>query len=165
MKHKHHIVPKHAGGTDDPSNLVELTVEEHAEEHRKLYEKYGRLEDKLAWLGLEGRIGKEEIIRQLLSRPHSEETKKKMSIAAKGKPKSESHKKAMRKPHIISEKGLQVLRDTVPSFKGKKHSKEAIEKNRKAALNRPRVECPHCHKVVDKSNAGRYHFDKCKVLK
>lgn len=26
MKHKHHIIPKHAGGTDDASNIVELTV-------------------------------------------------------------------------------------------------------------------------------------------
>jgi hypothetical protein len=41
MKHWHHIIPKHMGGTDDPSNLIELTVEQHAEEHRKLYEKYG----------------------------------------------------------------------------------------------------------------------------
>ena len=29
--HKHHIIPKHIGGTDDPSNLVDLTIEEHAE--------------------------------------------------------------------------------------------------------------------------------------
>ena len=28
------------GGTNDPSNLVELTVEEHAEAHRVLWEKY-----------------------------------------------------------------------------------------------------------------------------
>jgi hypothetical protein len=41
MKHKHHIVPRHMGGTDDPSNLIELTVEEHAEAHRKLWEQYG----------------------------------------------------------------------------------------------------------------------------
>ena len=51
-KHKHHIIPKHAGGTDDPDNLVELTIEEHAEEHRKLYEKHGKWQDKLAWMGL-----------------------------------------------------------------------------------------------------------------
>ena len=23
LKHKHHIIPRHAGGTDDPSNIVE----------------------------------------------------------------------------------------------------------------------------------------------
>jgi hypothetical protein len=34
MKHKHHIIPKHMGGTDDSDNLVELTIEEHAEAHR-----------------------------------------------------------------------------------------------------------------------------------
>lgn len=66
LKHKHHIIPKHMGGSDDPSNLVELTVEEHAEAHRVLYEQYGRLQDKLAWLGLSGQIGKEEIIKLLL---------------------------------------------------------------------------------------------------
>ena len=53
------------GGSDDPSNLVELTVEEHAEAHRLLYEQHGRLQDKLAWLGLSGQIGKEDIIEAL----------------------------------------------------------------------------------------------------
>ena len=37
-KHKHHIIPKHAGGSNDPNNFVFLTIEEHAEAHRKLYE-------------------------------------------------------------------------------------------------------------------------------
>ena len=27
MKHKHHIVPKHMGGSDNPENLIELTIE------------------------------------------------------------------------------------------------------------------------------------------
>ena len=35
--HKHHIIPKHAGGTDDPENLVYLSVKEHAIAHAKLY--------------------------------------------------------------------------------------------------------------------------------
>ena len=26
IKHKHHIIPRHMGGTDDPINLVELTI-------------------------------------------------------------------------------------------------------------------------------------------
>ena len=50
--HKHHIIPKHAGGTEDPSNLIELTIEEHATQHKKLYEQYGRIQDKVAWMGL-----------------------------------------------------------------------------------------------------------------
>jgi len=33
--HWHHIVPKHAGGTDDPGNLVKVTREQHAEIHRQ----------------------------------------------------------------------------------------------------------------------------------
>ena len=63
--HIHHIIPKHAGGTDDSSNLVELTLEEHAQAHKELYEKYGRWEDKVAWKGLAGMIGKEEIISEV----------------------------------------------------------------------------------------------------
>ena len=65
--HKHHIIPRHAGGTDDPENLVLLTVEEHAEEHRKLYEKYGRWQDKAAWLSLSKQIGKDELQKMIAS--------------------------------------------------------------------------------------------------
>lgn len=60
--HNHHIVPKHMGGTDDPSNLIKLTIEEHAEAHRILYEKYGLWQDKLAWQGLSKMIDRQEII-------------------------------------------------------------------------------------------------------
>jgi hypothetical protein len=52
MLHKHHIIPRYMGGTDDPSNLVELTVEEHAEAHRLLYEQHGNWQDYVAWQGL-----------------------------------------------------------------------------------------------------------------
>ena len=67
IKHKHHIIPRHAGGTDEPSNLVELTIEEHAEAHKILYEQYGRPEDKLAWQCLSGMLSKEEIISARMS--------------------------------------------------------------------------------------------------
>ena len=52
MLHKHHIIPKHLGGNDDPSNLVELTVEQHAKAHQTLYEQHGRWQDYVAWQGL-----------------------------------------------------------------------------------------------------------------
>jgi len=55
MKHKHHIIPKHMGGTDDPSNLIELSVEEHSQAHLKLYEQYGKKEDLCAYYMLSGK--------------------------------------------------------------------------------------------------------------
>ena len=63
LKHKHHIIPKHIGGTDDQSNLVELTIEEHAEAHRVLFEEHGRWQDFLAWQGLAGLVGKDEMLK------------------------------------------------------------------------------------------------------
>lgn len=67
MKHKHHIIPKHMGGTNDPENIKALSIEEHAEAHRLLYEEHGKIEDRLAWLGLSGMIGREEIIKELMT--------------------------------------------------------------------------------------------------
>ena len=67
IKHKHHIIPKHAGGTDEETNLVELSITDHAEAHKKLYEQYGRPEDKLAWKCLAGMFSKEEIIKEVCS--------------------------------------------------------------------------------------------------
>lgn len=98
------------GGTDDPSNLIELTVEEHAEAHRILFEQYGHKEDELAWKGLSGIIGKEELLHELfvlagkkgkhpgshhkpnLGRKWSDEYKQNMSIICKGIKKTQEHK-------------------------------------------------------------------------
>lgn len=67
MKHKHHIIPKHEGGIDQPENIIYLSIEEHAEAHRLLYEKNGKIEDYLAWKGLAGIMSKEEIVQKLMS--------------------------------------------------------------------------------------------------
>ena len=101
MKHKHHIIPKHMGGTDDPGNLISLTPEEHAEAHRILYENYGKIEDYLAWKGLSGFIGKEDIIKELM-RENGKRLGKRMLEEKKGifdeeKKKSEKYKGGIRK--------------------------------------------------------------------
>ena len=112
IKHIHHIIPKHVGGTDEESNLIELTIEEHANAHLKLYQQHGRLEDKLAWMGLSGQIGKDVILREIAmaqkgkkkpngfgkkisifrkSFKYSEQSKLKMSLAKKGKKLTQEH--------------------------------------------------------------------------
>ena len=112
VKHRHHILPRHAGGTDDPDNFVEVTVEEHAELHLSLFLEYGRYEDWIACQGLAGLIDKAQLLYELnvlqASRPkgpHSEETKAKM-----------------RKPH------------------GPKHGPESRERIRQSRLGTPHSE-------------------------
>lgn len=61
VKHKHHIVPRYKGGSDDPSNLVEVSVTQHAMWHFCNYQLWGNWEDHLAYRALSGHIGKEEI--------------------------------------------------------------------------------------------------------
>lgn len=143
MKHIHHIVPKHMGGTDDPSNLIELSIEEHAEAHKKLYEEYGKEEDEIAWLGLSGQIGKEEIIKRVLieagkksgrlNKEIQKENGRKRGLANKGKV-------AWNKGKKMSEEYKETLRTSSkvkpPSQKGRKRSEESKKRMREAQLNR-----------------------------
>ncbi len=81
--HKHHIVPKHMGGSDDPDNLITLSVKEHAIAHAKLYLKYGNEKDYLAYKGLRKQIGKDQIFI---------ETSKIGGLNNKNKPKTKAHR-------------------------------------------------------------------------
>lgn len=193
MKHVHHIIPKHAGGTDDPSNLIELSITEHAEAHRLLYKKYGRIQDKLAWLGLSGIIGREEIISDLLKQPKSEEWKQKNrkpkkdntnyfghknAAALKGRPKTDEHKQKISESHKQIEKEWLVGNTHGSGNKGKKktiahqqaintslNSQEVKNKISNSWKSKPIVKCPHCN-VEGKQghNMDRYHFNNCKKM-
>ena len=52
--HKHHIVPRHSGGTDDPDNIVELTIEDHMIAHLVRWKMYKHHGDYLAYVMLAG---------------------------------------------------------------------------------------------------------------
>lgn len=174
MKHVHHIIPRHEGGSDDPSNLIELTIEEHAEAHRLLYEKYGRIQDKRAWLGLAKIITGEEIIKEILCSPKSEEHKQKISNALKGRsapwavgnknasvlkgrPRSEETKQKISKANTGKSRPDLVGNDYAKALKGRKKTDEHKQavlnalnteevKNKISAswANKKQVSCPHC---------------------
>lgn len=146
------------GGTDDPDNLIELSVEEHAEAHKKLYEEHGKEEDKLAWMGLAGMIGKEEIIRRQLSLASKKGNtgRKRPDLAEynkgegrkyngggwnKGIPRTEEEKKKMSenrkgkggvKGKVISEeqkrRQSEAMKGRIPWNKGKARSEETKRK-------------------------------------
>ena len=136
--HKHHIIPKHMGGTNDPSNLVEVTVEQHALLHKQLWEDLGHQEDYIAWRCLSGQITHQEAIRESVrlaafrsrgkkKKPASEERKKNISLAKKGKkinyPKTRKSRSAEDKK-VVSDK----MKGKSNHFYGKKHTEETKRK-------------------------------------
>lgn len=84
------------GGTYVDSNVVRLSVADHAEAHRLLWVFYGKREDWIAWKGLSGQISVQDITMEILrdtgrrvaewrrGTKHSIESRKKMSEAKKG---------------------------------------------------------------------------------
>lgn len=125
IKHKHHIVPKHAGGSDDLSNIVELSIEEHAEAHYKLYKEYGRWQDKLAWKALSGMISSKDVLYEAVKNRDTSYMKqykfRKTMSNATAKAWVDG-KMNNRKPKVYSEHSLKRLKES-----GKKSYQQMIE--------------------------------------
>lgn len=133
-KHKHHIIPKHVGGTDDPENLIELTVEEHANAHRKLWEQHGRWQDYVAWQALSGQISHyeatiEAIKKTQTGRKHSPETIEKRASKIRGRKHSEATKQKLRKA-----RAKQVFSDETKALIGSYHKGKTLSIRHKESL-------------------------------
>lgn len=90
------------GGTDDPSNIDELTVYEHRCAHLKLYYQYGKKEDLCAYYMLSGNI---EEFRRLYGHLGGKSTQKMRKAAGLNsyglEPGSERQRSASRKAGLI----------------------------------------------------------------
>lgn len=85
-------------------------------------------------------------------RRHGEGSRLKMSMVHAGVQLSSETKRKMSE----SRKG-----EKNPRF-GVRISEEQKQRQIAALRSRPRVTCPYCAKVLDESNAKRWHFDNCK---
>ncbi len=161
-KHIHHIIPRHVGGTDDPENLIELTVEEHAEAHRKLWEEHNRWQDFVAWKALSGQIEIDDLRREIsrlanLGRKHSPEAIKKIKDARALQITTEETRAKMSK----ARRGKPITWDT------KGHTPEANKKRSESlsGIAKPKVKCPHCGKEGGRPQMHQWHFSNCKDRK
>lgn len=144
MKHKHHIIPKHMGGTNNPENLIELTVEEHAEAHRKLWEQHGKWQDFCAWKTLLGTMTLSEAKRYAAAssrkgKKHTKETRRKMSESHRGVKLSEHHKRNIGKAHKgrpCSPEKARKISIAKMGKPGTSPSEETRQKLREAAPNK-----------------------------
>jgi len=118
-KERHHIIPRCLGGSNDQSNLADLTGREHFIAHLLLVKIYPKEPGLVcaAWMmsckgrGQEGRINnkryewlKKKMAREksilYTGRKYSEATKLKISKAKKGKKFTEEHKAKLSKSHL-----------------------------------------------------------------
>lgn len=131
IRHRHHIVPKHAGGTDDKENIVSLTVPEHAEAHRILYEKHGSRYDLIAYLCLSGQITGAEAAHAANIAFHrakrlSEETRRKLSERRMGVSLTAETRERMSRTHR-GMKHPQEIKDKIgAAHRGRKIPEERV---------------------------------------
>ena len=132
------------GGSNHASNIVVLSVEEHAETHRKLYEEHGKWQDKIAADMLCGQIKSDDVRRELararmLSDDNpsknpdtmkkilesrkwykpSAETKAKTSASMKGKKKSNTdnmNKSKLKTYFVTTPAGKELIINDMPKF-------------------------------------------------
>jgi hypothetical protein len=158
--HLHHIIPRHMGGSNDPENLIELTVEEHAEAHRKLWEEHNKWQDYMAWMALSGQIKSDDIRRELsrltwTGRKHTEEAKSKIKAARALQTTSDETRIKMSN----TRKGKPVtwdLKNTTPEANKKRSAKMS-------GIPKPKLVCPHCGKEGGAPTMKQWHFDNCKM--
>jgi len=63
MRHTHHLLPKHMGGTDHETNLVpSISITRHAMFHFANWQLHQKTEDYIAWRSLSGKITKAQAI-------------------------------------------------------------------------------------------------------
>lgn len=199
---KHHIMPKSMGGNDSKGNLVRLTAREHFICHwlltkmvignnrnKMLYALNGMRRNKTGnryetkntskiYASLKGK------------RILTEETKMKISLAKKGKPRSEETIQKMRERKVSDKTRIKLsiaLKGRISPNLGKPRSEETKEKikntlsgrvlsieakeklkgprgPRKVSVKQTTVICPHCGKTGGKGNMNRYHFSNCSTL-
>lgn len=178
--HAHHIIPRHAGGTDDPSNIIFLTVEQHAEAHRLLFEQYGRWQDKLAWQMLSGMLGNEDAIRiaqqngdkTWMKTPEgraimkeawrrSKELGHRRDPWNKGQTKHTDERLKQASERAAEHQKLGKIKCIGDSMRGKEFDDSHKAKLAERARNRSKIECPHCKAQVIKQMFVRWHGDKC----
>lgn len=110
---RHHIVPRHAGGTNNKENLIKLSLKDHILAHKIRYEVYGSQYDLSACNYMTGQ---------------SAEAKKIICAAngakSKGRKLTEEHKRKLSKPGKLN------------PFHGKTHTEEVKKRIREKAIGR-----------------------------
>jgi len=151
------------GGTDDSKNLITITIEQHAEEHRILYEKYNKWEDYIAWKSLSKQINPSDAskLAHIIGSYKGGYAKKPNKVPAWNK--LDCYCVGCRKkikpssPHIkCVQKAFNLEPTKNSSYFSSEYGKLKANQNNSMSI------CPHCNKEGQYRAMKRWHFDRCK---
>lgn len=207
---KHHIIPKSMGGSNINSNLAKLTAREHFICHVLLTKMTTGLDKKkmlhAVWCFVRSSKNQQRIkissrqyekIREELSRTLSAtrkgmnrgklvsaETRNKLSLASKGKPKSNETKEKMKLAWTTRDRNIKLetrnkLSTSSAEFWKDQENRQQQSQNRKNYLthnpdilaqqvnnlNAKKYTCECCGKETNKGNYSRWHGKNCKEIK
>lgn len=135
------------------------------EEYNERITKHKQTEDSIKKLKLNliGKKKSEEHIKNLTISQNNPETvkKRKESLRKYWNEMSDEERERLRQLNIQTQNRPEVKAKI--SINNPSKRPEVKEKQIKSALNRLKLECPHCGVIMDTSNAKKYHFDKCKL--
>ena len=171
--HLHHIVPKHAGGTDDPSNLVKVNKAMHAFMHRLRYQETGDYYDCCAANLLSGDWTVEQArqeacrhgqqlsdkfipaalnnIQNYNSRPFEERSEQARINGAKQNKEGKAKGGSVIGSKPYWNNGLNNKRSHTCPGEGYVLGKLPV-----GPINQPRVQCPHCELVTTPGGLHRH---------
>jgi len=155
---------------EDPINKVELTVEQHANAHRLLWETFNYYEDYIAWKTLSGQMGKEDAIKEAQSmaakrmmEANAEHLSEWASQRNKKRIKNGTHNFIGGKHH------QRRIREGTHNLQGNSewHSKTAHRANLKRIADGSHhflivYICPKCNRTGKGARFKSSHFDNCK---
>ena len=109
-----------------------------------------------------------------LNKKHTDETKKKISEAARNRKVSEETREKIRVHNRTNEKrkiSLSKAFSNIPKSEShKRNLSESLKEYYKnnpghgpKGIKKPVVECPHCKAKGSPNNMNRWHFDNCKL--
>jgi group I intron endonuclease len=139
------------------NNLTKNEYSERVRNHKQTEESIKKIKLKLL-----GKKKSEEHITNLIKSQNNPETvsKRKKSLRKYWDEMSCDEKERLRQLNIQTQNRPEVKEKL--SVNNPSRRPEVKEKQIKSALNRVKLECPYCNKIMDSSNAKKYHFEKCK---
>ena len=180
-KEKHHVIPRCLGGTNQNTNLVNLTAREHFIIHKLLCEIYPH-ESKLVyayWAMCNKQSSKRMIRNYKVSSREYDRTKQlfaeyssklhsgKISWNRGLKTNKPSWNRGITHSDATKRKIGLKSKGRIPSAETRSKMSKAHKGNipTNKGIPSPKFECTHCHGMYDAGNLKQWHGDNCRTLK